>query len=105
MSAISSAPRNNGKKHGLTIEPEDNVAVVTEDVRKGDVVSCAMGDGEREITALEDIPIYHKIAMTTFAEGNRIVKYGQIIGAAVTGIRKGSHVHCHNVKSLSREEP
>ena len=105
MATIPAFYRNNGKKHGLVIEPEDNVAVVTEDVRKGDLVSCALGDGEWEITAVEDIPVYHKIARTSFAEGDRIIKYGQIIGAAVTEIKEGAHVHCHNVKSLSRRDP
>ena len=42
----------------LRIEPEDNVAVVAQDTRKGDVLRHAGG----EVTALEDIGLGHKIA-------------------------------------------
>ena len=40
----------------LRIEPEDNVAVVAQDTRKGDVLRHAGG----EVTALEDIGLGHK---------------------------------------------
>jgi len=31
--------------------------------------------------------------------GDPVVKYGEVIGYATTGIRPGQHVHVHNVRS------
>ena len=44
----------------LRIEPADNVAVVAQDTRKGDVLRHAGG----EVTALEDIGLGHKTIST-----------------------------------------
>ena len=49
----------------LRIEPADNVAVVAQDTRKGDVLRHAGG----EVTALEDIGLGHKIAVEAVAQG------------------------------------
>lgn len=51
----------------LRIEPADNVAVVAQDTRKGDVLRHAGG----EVTALEDIGLGHKIAVEAVAQGAR----------------------------------
>lgn len=90
-------------KGGLIIEPEDNVVVVTEDVHKGDTVSYKLDGTYYEIQACQDIPVYHKIARCALAAGEPVVKYGQIIGVAVSDINEGDHVHVHNVKSMSKE--
>ena len=41
----------------------------------------------------------HKIAMTDLKEGDTILKYGHDIGKVVKSIKKGEHVHVHNVKT------
>ncbi len=41
----------------------------------------------------------HKIALRDIAEGEDIIKYGYSIGHAVKDIKKGEHVHVHNVKT------
>jgi hypothetical protein len=65
-------------KGGLIIEPEDNVVVVTEEVRNGDTVSYKLDGTYYEIRANQDIPVYHKIARTDISNGDKVVKYGQI---------------------------
>ena len=41
----------------------------------------------------------HKIALKDFKEGDTILKYGHDIGKVVAPIKKGDHVHVHNVKT------
>ncbi|MCR5752991.1 MAG: altronate dehydratase family protein [Kiritimatiellae bacterium] len=41
----------------------------------------------------------HKYALRDIAEGEDVVKYGMPIGHATRAIRKGEHVHVHNVKT------
>ena len=41
----------------------------------------------------------HKYALRDIAEGENIIKYGMPIGHATCAIKKGEHVHVHNVKT------
>ena len=41
----------------------------------------------------------HKYALRDIAEGENIIKYGQPIGHATCEIKKGEHVHTHNIKT------
>jgi len=41
----------------------------------------------------------HKIALQDLKEGETIIKYGHDIGKVVKSIKKGDHVHVHNVKT------
>ncbi|MBQ8626353.1 MAG: altronate dehydratase [Agathobacter sp.] len=41
----------------------------------------------------------HKYALRDIAEGENIIKYGNPIGHAICGIKKGEHVHTHNIKT------
>ena len=44
-------------------------------------------------------PLGHKIALQDLKEGDTILKYGHDIGKVVKSIKKGDHVHVHNVKT------
>ena len=41
----------------------------------------------------------HKYALTDIKTGENIIKYGNPIGHATTDIKKGEHVHTHNIKT------
>lgn len=41
----------------------------------------------------------HKYARTDIKAGEHIIKYGQSIGHALCDIKKGEHVHTHNIKT------
>ena len=75
----------------LRIEPADNVAVVAQDTRKGDVLRHAGG----EVTALEDIGLGHKIAVEAVAQGELVRKYGVPIGRA--------SAPTHNLEDITEE--
>jgi (2R)-sulfolactate sulfo-lyase subunit alpha len=45
------------------------------------------------------VPIGHKVALKDLAAGDTVVKYGEDIGRVASPIRKGEHVHTHNLKT------
>ena len=51
------------------------------------------------IQSLNEIQLGHKIAMIDLNEGDTILKYSHDIGKVVKSIKKGEHVHVHNVKT------
>ena len=80
----------------------DTVGVaVTEGVRKGqELTGRFMDTGELlKLTAGDDIPLGHKIAVTDIQDKSTVVKYGHDIGRTVASIGKGQHVHVHNLKT------
>lgn len=83
----------------LVHAPEDAVGVAVTDIEPGTVHGRVQnGGGELDITALDAVPLGHKIAMRDIAAGEQVIKYGTAIGRATTDIRAGQHVHVHNVK-------
>lgn len=80
----------------IRIHPKDNVAVTLHPVARGTVF--------QGVTALEDIPQGHKMALGTVKAGENVVKYGFPIGHATADLTPGMWVHTHNmVTNLSGE--
>lgn len=79
----------------IRIHPTDNVAVALAPIEKGQEIFI---DSLR-ITALEDIPQGHKMAIAGIDMGQPIIKYGFPIGSAKDTIQMGQWVHTHNVKT------
>lgn len=91
--------------YSLIINPKDSVAVVTSPAVKGDVLDCTYdGKSMCKVTALEDIPPYHKVAIKDIAKDEKVLKYGEPIGVALSVIKVGMHVHTHNIISECLEE-
>ena len=85
----------------IMLDAKDNVATCTSDVAKGAVVKCLGGTGA-EVSSVEDIPIWHKIALCDIHKGDKIFKYGEMIGEATTDILKGGWVSHNNIFSVPR---
>lgn len=88
--------------HFLVHDQGDSVGVVVvETVKAGmELTGWVMETDETvHIEANHDIPIGHKVALKDFAEGDTIIKYGHDIGKVVATIKRGDHVHVHNVKT------
>ena len=86
----------------LEHEKKDTVGVVVvEGLRAGtDMTAVVTADNSSfKIMPKMDVPIGHKIALTDIKKGDTVWKYGQDIGKAVADIRKGEHVHVHNLKT------
>lgn len=60
---------------------------------------CLEDNSDFWVTANADTPIGHKVALTDLASGQDVIKYGQVIGRLVADVKKGDHVHTHNLKT------
>ena len=83
-------------KDALKISETDNVAVALKALSGGAEVTV----GSRTVVIREPILAYHKFALEDIASGDRVFKYGEVIGEATADIPAGSHVHVHNVRTL-----
>jgi len=74
---------------------------VVEDLAAGTDMLCVVTEDNSDFhsVANQDVPIGHKIALTDLAIGDTVIKYGQDIGRVVAPIKKGDHVHTHNLKT------
>ena len=83
-------------------DEKDNVAVVViETTKKGQDCSAWIMENDKtvKVSSVAEIPLGHKIALQDLKEGDTILKYGHDIGKVVKPIKKGDHVHVHNVKT------
>lgn len=80
---------------GIKIRPNDTVAVLLNSIKKNETISV----GVLHITAIDDIPRGHKIALCDIQKGDFVIKYGFPIGKAVSDIKQGSLIHIHNMKT------
>ena len=83
-------------------DDKDKVGVVVIDsTKKNQEYSCWIMESDKtvKIQSINNIPLGHKIALKDFKEGDTILKYGHDIGKVVASIKKGDHVHVHNVKT------
>lgn len=79
-------------KKTLLVNKIDNVVTALENLSVGMEV-----DG---IKILQDIQRGHKFAICDIKKGGFIIKYGEHIGAASVDIKKGQHVHVHNIEGI-----
>jgi altronate dehydratase small subunit len=87
------------KKLALVINLKDNVATALREIKKGSRVTLKRGRERIGIKLLDDISFGYKFALKDINNGDKIIKYGEVIGKATTLIKSGEHVHVHNVKS------
>ena len=83
-------------------DEKDNVAVVViETTKKGQDCNAWIMENDKtvKISSISEIPLGHKIALQDLKEGDTILKYGHDIGKVVKSVKKGDHVHVHNVKT------
>ena len=88
--------------HLLVHDHRDNVGVVVvENLKAGTELFVVITEDNSELAAVsnQDVPIGHKIALRDLAVGDTVIKYGQDIGRVVAAVRKGDHVHTHNLKT------
>ena len=84
----------------LIINGEDNVATALRDIHSEEKVRATVGTIEKVIVVRETIPYGHKFAIRDIAEGENIIKYGEVVGRATRFIGGGFHAHIQNIESL-----
>lgn len=87
----------------IQIDEKDNVATATSDVGSGEIIDVLSSEGEvvSKPIVIGSIPFGHKIALVDFDKGDKVIKYGEVIGVASEKIKVGEWVHTHNVESAT----
>ena len=75
----------------IHISDKDNVSVALTDLLKGERVE--------DVVLKEDIKRGHKFCVRPIKSGEKVIKYGNVIGTATSDISLGEHVHVHNMKT------
>ncbi|WP_283148847.1 UxaA family hydrolase [Silvimonas soli] len=79
----------------LLIGPQDNCLIVCAPLAAGETVLVE----SVTVRIPHAIAIGHKLARHNIAQGEKILRYGAIIGSATQGIARGEHIHTHNLTS------
>lgn len=78
------------KKEWMVLqESSDNVAIALR--------AFEPGENMADVTVVESIRQYHKMALTDIGEDQPVYKYGQIIGYTTQAVKAGTWVHTHNL--------
>lgn len=76
-------------KKTIVISPADSVGVALVPLKKGE-------EAEGVVLA-QDIDKGHKFALKAIKSGEKVIKYGEVIGKATKDIKPGEHIHSHNM--------
>ncbi len=90
----------------IIMDLKDNVATVIHKTVAGDHMTIADTKMNEvgTVVAVDEIPFAHKISLTDIRQGDKIVKYGQLIGKATMDIPLGGYAHVHNIVSIEGSE-
>jgi altronate dehydratase small subunit len=84
----------------IVVDGGDTVATALADLAAGEVLMLRVGAEDRRITLRAPIRFGHKLALVAIPAGERVIKYGEVIGRATLAIAPGDHVHVHNLESV-----
>ncbi len=88
------------QSNAVILHEDDNVAVVVRPVRAGEAVVV---NSEELLTAVQDVDVGHKIALSSIASGGKVYRYGEPIIEATEAIEPGVWVHVHNTQPIPGE--
>ena len=89
--------------NALLMDLADNVVTCVNEVPAGEKVVYRKGAEVLTLTALENIPYCHKIALVDIAKGAEVIKYGESLGQTSENIPTGHWVAHHNLFSVPRD--
>jgi altronate dehydratase small subunit len=90
------------RSKAIVINEKDNVATALSPLASGARVRVEVQGAAESIALVSSIPVGHKFSLKDIRKGQPVIKYGEPIGEAAADIRKGEHVHVHNVVSRPR---
>ncbi len=87
--------------HFIVHGKKDTVGVAAVDLKKGQSLTGwnMTTNGTPRLKATQAVPLGHKIALGDIDKGEQVIKYDESIGNASKAIKKGQHVHTHNLKT------
>ena len=83
----------------IHISPSDNVVTLLKDCNQGQTIHFSNAGERLHIELLQPILFGHKVAIKPIQIGEKIIKYGEVIGTAKKAIAVGEHVHVQNTDS------
>lgn len=75
----------------IRLDREDNVVVARHGIPAGTQIP------EENVTALQEVPAGHKVAVRLIKKGEPILKYNTVIGYAAEDTEPGTWMHSHNI--------
>lgn len=81
----------------IILHSKDNCATTLEDLPQGTQIKLL----EKTIVITQKIQMGHKFALNDISKGDKIIKYGEIIGITTVDVKKGEWIHTHNIKSAN----
>ena len=79
----------------LLMSADDNCLIARLPLAAGAVVEI---DGA-PVTLREDIPLGYKVARRVLRSGDKVLRYGALIGSVTTEVACGAMLHTHNLAS------
>lgn len=79
----------------LLLHPRDNCLIACAPIPAGTRLRLDAG----AITVSQAIALGHKIARHALRRGDKVLRYGAIIGSVTRDVAAGEHLHTHNLKS------
>jgi altronate dehydratase small subunit len=75
--------------------PTDNCLIARANLAAGTEVLI----DDQPVTLPQPIEIGHKLARCDLAPGDKVLRYGAVIGSVTAPIAIGAHIHTHNLES------
>ena len=79
----------------LLMSSDDNCLIARTPLKAGAAVVI---DGQRH-TLPQDVLLGHKLARRALQPGDKVLRYGAIIGSVTEPVAPGAHIHTHNLES------
>jgi altronate dehydratase small subunit len=86
---------NDTDRRLILLSPDDNCLIAGARLEAGETLMVG-GEG---VTLGKAIELGHKVARRALKAGDKVLRYGAIIGHATGDVGKGEHLHTHNLAS------
>ena len=84
----------------IILKPNDNVGTSIKHLKRNTEIILKLEKQLINFVIKENIKLCHKFSLSKIRRGDKIIKYGEIIGVAIDDIQSGNLVHIHNIQSL-----
>lgn len=89
--------------NALLMDTTDNIVVCVKDVALGSKVIYSQNGQLCTLSAKDNIPACHKVAIKPIEKGADVLKYGERIGRSTCAIEVGQLVDHNNIYSVPRD--
>ena len=84
----------------IILKPNDNVGTAIRPLKRYTEIILKLKKQLINFEIKDNIKLCHKFSLNKIRRGDKIIKYGEIIGVAINDIQSGNLVHIHNIQSL-----